>query len=418
MILNFPSADESEDCINRLDDDFDGLLDCQDPTCAEHPNCREAMACADGIDNDADGRTDCFDSECFARATCLSHLTLTRDLGCNDRVVEERSSLATGFRIDNSLWELSTDPLAEIVTSTQCTPPPGARVDLSPSRNRGEMRSLDTVLIGRRHPFRMTFTAEFGPPPPSAAGADLRIEFLTEEDQILLAFILRPRALTPAEGVVEVECTYGLRQPDRGMVSLPLCISPFCPPECAVPLVFELESDPDSGVVRLIDPEPGSERVACEVGPLATSEPRVRLRFSGRRSSPGSPPQMAISAIDFNGLKGRPPVEELEAYAACRGAREPLLAPDFCTIDERFIAGTSIFPVSPDDVRFPALAAVPDGDGVRLFVQRTGGPVVEFWSQDGFQDFVETASLKVSTYAALISASADADGLSLWFARS
>ena len=49
-----------EVCQNGLDDDCDGLADCDDPDC---PPCNEA-SCSDGLDNDTDGRVDCLDPDC------------------------------------------------------------------------------------------------------------------------------------------------------------------------------------------------------------------------------------------------------------------------------------------------------------------------------------------------------------------
>lgn len=54
-------------CGNRIDDDFDGLFDCDDVVgCAASPACAEVGegACTDGRDNDRDGHTDCDDPGC------------------------------------------------------------------------------------------------------------------------------------------------------------------------------------------------------------------------------------------------------------------------------------------------------------------------------------------------------------------
>ena len=52
------------DCGDGLDDDGDGLVDCEDGDCAGDPLCEEAD-CDDGLDNDADGLTDCDDDDCW-----------------------------------------------------------------------------------------------------------------------------------------------------------------------------------------------------------------------------------------------------------------------------------------------------------------------------------------------------------------
>jgi subtilisin-like proprotein convertase family protein len=59
-------------CQNGIDDDADGLIDCQEPTCASTPSCpKPESACGDGIDNDADNLTDCDDSSCAWACTAL-----------------------------------------------------------------------------------------------------------------------------------------------------------------------------------------------------------------------------------------------------------------------------------------------------------------------------------------------------------
>ncbi|MCA8960904.1 MAG: hypothetical protein KDC38_10350, partial [Planctomycetes bacterium] len=58
-----------EDCTDGLDNDMDGLVDCDDPDCTNDPACPEI--CDDGVDNDADGAIDCADSECVADPICI-----------------------------------------------------------------------------------------------------------------------------------------------------------------------------------------------------------------------------------------------------------------------------------------------------------------------------------------------------------
>lgn len=57
---------------NQTDDDFDNLIDCDDDDCcADTFYCRLSPACVedcvDGVDNDLDGLVDCEDREC----TCI-----------------------------------------------------------------------------------------------------------------------------------------------------------------------------------------------------------------------------------------------------------------------------------------------------------------------------------------------------------
>ena len=66
-----------EICYNGIDDDRDGLTDCQDSDCSFLPFCRiegddgtgNVINCNDGIDNDNDGLTDCQEPACAANTT-------------------------------------------------------------------------------------------------------------------------------------------------------------------------------------------------------------------------------------------------------------------------------------------------------------------------------------------------------------
>lgn len=51
-----------EDCDNGIDDDGDGLIDCEDPDC--HTACFTEIDCSNGIDDDGDGAIDCADGDC------------------------------------------------------------------------------------------------------------------------------------------------------------------------------------------------------------------------------------------------------------------------------------------------------------------------------------------------------------------
>jgi hypothetical protein len=72
---NHPSCRTTpvEDCENGLDDDGDGFVDCQDLDCANHPSCATTPEiCDNGFDDDGDGLTDCNDPECFNHPDCTS----------------------------------------------------------------------------------------------------------------------------------------------------------------------------------------------------------------------------------------------------------------------------------------------------------------------------------------------------------
>lgn len=66
-------------CDDGRDNDNDGLIDCDDPDCRKDPYCAAGSesgletagdTCDDGIDNDGDGLIDCDDSDCIGRGRC------------------------------------------------------------------------------------------------------------------------------------------------------------------------------------------------------------------------------------------------------------------------------------------------------------------------------------------------------------
>ncbi|MGM0596472.1 MAG: hypothetical protein ACQES9_05470 [Myxococcota bacterium] len=59
----------SEICDNQIDDDDDGLTDCDDPDCSDHEACLTEI-CDNGIDDDNDGHLDCDDQDCFDSEHC------------------------------------------------------------------------------------------------------------------------------------------------------------------------------------------------------------------------------------------------------------------------------------------------------------------------------------------------------------
>ena len=65
------SPSHLEDCDPRtgLDEDCDGLVDCEDAECAGTSTCVE-QDCADGLDSDLDGTADCLDDDCWAEPAC------------------------------------------------------------------------------------------------------------------------------------------------------------------------------------------------------------------------------------------------------------------------------------------------------------------------------------------------------------
>jgi hypothetical protein len=58
--------------VNGVDDNHDGLIDCEDPKCkTTHPSCTGGEKnCTDFVDEDENGLTDCADAKCKETATC------------------------------------------------------------------------------------------------------------------------------------------------------------------------------------------------------------------------------------------------------------------------------------------------------------------------------------------------------------
>jgi hypothetical protein len=73
------------DCADGLDDDGDGLIDCEDPDCQSSWACDAAEResdCADGDDNDGDGAVDCADTDC-------GYLNECRETACDNGIDDD-----------------------------------------------------------------------------------------------------------------------------------------------------------------------------------------------------------------------------------------------------------------------------------------------------------------------------------------
>ena len=89
----------TESCDNHIDDDGNGLTDCEDPACANYLPCLGEpfveMVCDDMVDNDGDGKTDCDDLDCFGVGGC-SNLSGAAYLLITDALTECTSSADNG----------------------------------------------------------------------------------------------------------------------------------------------------------------------------------------------------------------------------------------------------------------------------------------------------------------------------------
>ncbi len=66
-----------EICDNNLDDDLDGLTDCADPDCLLF--CAPDEVCDNSLDDDLDGHADCADLDCTGEASCEGSACITNN---------------------------------------------------------------------------------------------------------------------------------------------------------------------------------------------------------------------------------------------------------------------------------------------------------------------------------------------------
>jgi hypothetical protein len=71
-------------CDDGIDDDNNGLTDCDDGACLGQGGCPSGTetVCTDDLDDDADGQTDCEDSDCAAVLVCLQPCEAVLTVGC------------------------------------------------------------------------------------------------------------------------------------------------------------------------------------------------------------------------------------------------------------------------------------------------------------------------------------------------
>ncbi len=73
-----------EICDNGIDDTGNGLTDCEDPHCEDHPACIEYFEiCDNGIDDTGNGLTDCEDPECAEEWFCKEPQPCNNDGVCD-----------------------------------------------------------------------------------------------------------------------------------------------------------------------------------------------------------------------------------------------------------------------------------------------------------------------------------------------
>src|SRR5690606_5624806 len=68
LLFDYPAAtpeEGAERCADGVDDDLDGLVDCEDPDCDGHCPEERLQACTNGRDDDGDGFVDLHDPRCW-----------------------------------------------------------------------------------------------------------------------------------------------------------------------------------------------------------------------------------------------------------------------------------------------------------------------------------------------------------------
>lgn len=73
---NPPGTGGTENCNDSIDDDGDGLVDCEDGDCANSSFCVET-SCSDGVDDEGDGWVDCMDDDCWGNGCAVISSRIT-----------------------------------------------------------------------------------------------------------------------------------------------------------------------------------------------------------------------------------------------------------------------------------------------------------------------------------------------------
>ena len=99
------SCTEPEDtpqaCVDSWDNDGDGLINCQDPDCGGCGDEGEGIeTCMDGRDNDGDGLVDCEEPQCLQSANVLNCARPERGAACGDGYDNDRDGMRDDFDDD------------------------------------------------------------------------------------------------------------------------------------------------------------------------------------------------------------------------------------------------------------------------------------------------------------------------------
>ena len=139
VLSETPPEPPQESCADGQDNDFDGIVDCADPSCDGDAACPEGDHCADARDNDLDGAVDCADDDCAGDPGCpeVAHCTdaVDNDLdGLTDCADDDcADDPDCGCQVDSDCGDGDpcTDDVCDSAT-TQCSHPAAVCEDGDP----------------------------------------------------------------------------------------------------------------------------------------------------------------------------------------------------------------------------------------------------------------------------------------------
>lgn len=105
---DFVLSNAIEICEDSIDNDGNGLTDCDDPVCSDAVSCQSSVGevCDDGLDNNNNGLTDCSDPLCIGTGNCESPVAEI----CNDLLDNNGDGL---LDCDDPLCNAATNCLPE-----------------------------------------------------------------------------------------------------------------------------------------------------------------------------------------------------------------------------------------------------------------------------------------------------------------
>ncbi len=112
----------TENCLNAVDDDGDGDIDCADLECETNPACvTGGEICGNGIDDEGDALADCADDDCFGMGTCVDPCIMDPTLpGCSDP--DPGAKFGVGGNVGG--FHMKTPPACDPASTFYILPPP------------------------------------------------------------------------------------------------------------------------------------------------------------------------------------------------------------------------------------------------------------------------------------------------------